>query len=480
MVLANRAKLQNSRSLVRVFGGLNETYACSEAEYSAGVNFSARDFPALSTRKPRRKLRTLTGLNGMYHLNGLLTVCGKDLVYTPDDGGETVTCTDAVADSKKALVGLGTKILIFPDKVAFDTADGSVSALGACWKAEGQSVEFAPCDAEGRTYTPTGVGREEPESPADGQIFLKVEDEEHPWRYDGTLEVYSAASGNWTALPLDYCRITAAGAQEKFCQWDTVTVQGTAAKQAGQWEALDGDCVVYAVTENSLCVRADPAGDYFYGTLVQGADSARWTSLDIDGWVGLVVAGFILFSGVKSARETISPLLGQPPEKEFVDRIESIVLSHPAILGLHDLVVHDYGPGRVMVSLHAEVPAHGDLLELHDIVDNIEMDLSRQLNCQAVIHMDPVVTDDERLNQLHAQVQQIVAGIDSNLSMHDFRAVFGPTHTNLVFDVVVPPGFSLSDGELSRRIEQQVQTLGSYFCVITVDHNYAYFPQNAK
>ena len=200
MVLANRAKLQNSRSLVRVFGGLNETYACSEAEYSAGVNFSARDFPALSTRKPRRKLRTLTGLNGMYHLNGLLTVCGKDLVYTPDDGGETVTCTDAVADSKKALVGLGTKILIFPDKVAFDTADGSVSALGACWKAEGQSVEFAPCDAEGRTYTPTGVGREEPESPADGQIFLKVEDEEHPWRYDGTLSGRPAAGGpcRWT------------------------------------------------------------------------------------------------------------------------------------------------------------------------------------------------------------------------------------------------------------------------------------------
>lgn len=281
MVLANRTRVQNSRTLLRAFGGLNEGYGCSEAEYSAGINFSSRDFPALSTRKPRRKLRTLTGLNGMYHLNGLLTVCGKDLVYTPDDGGETVTCTDAVADSKKALVGLGTKILIFPDKVAFDTADGSVSALGACWKAEGQSVEFAPCDAEGRTYTPTGVGREEPESPADGQIFLKVEDEEHPWRYDGTLEVYSAASGNWTALPLDYCRITAAGAQEMFRQWDTVTVQGTAAKQAGQWEALDGDCVVYAVTENSLCVRADPAGDYFTAHWCRGPmrpSGPAWTA----------------------------------------------------------------------------------------------------------------------------------------------------------------------------------------------------------
>ena len=167
MVLANRAKLQNSRSLVRVFGGLNETYACSEAEYSAGVNFSARDFPALSTRKPRRKLRELTGLNGMYHLNGLLTVCGKDLIYTPDaDGANPVTCTEAVTDGKKALVGIGTKILIFPDKVAFDTADGSVSALGAVWQAEGQSVQFAPCDAAGKAYEVSGYGKEEPEKPA--------------------------------------------------------------------------------------------------------------------------------------------------------------------------------------------------------------------------------------------------------------------------------------------------------------------------
>ena len=139
---------------------------------------------------------------------------------------------------------------------------------------------------------------------------------------------------------------------------------------------------------------------------------AKWTGLDIDGWVGLVVAGFILFSGVKSARETISPLLGQPPEKEFVDRIQAIVLSHPEILGLHDLVVHDYGPGRVMVSLHAEVPAHGDLLELHDVVDNIEMDLSRQLNCQAVIHMDPVVTDDGLTGPLRSRVAELVKQVD--------------------------------------------------------------------
>ena len=281
MVLANRTRITNSRSLVRAFGGLNETYACTEAEYSEGVNFSTRDFPALSTRKPRRKLRTLTGLNGMYHLNGLLTVCGRDLVYTSDDrDADAVTCEDVVLDGKKALTGLGTKILIFPDKIAFDTADGSISPLGALWQSEGQSVKFAPCDASGKTYKVDSCGKEEPEKPTDGQTFLKIEDEEHPWSSTGTLEVYSTNSGNWTAVPLEYCRITAAGVEKLFAQWDTVTAQGTAAKQAGMWEELDGDLVVYDVLENGLRVQAAAKGDFFYGTLVQGADSALWTSMD--------------------------------------------------------------------------------------------------------------------------------------------------------------------------------------------------------
>ncbi len=281
MVLANRTRITNSRSLVRAFGGLNETYACTEAEYSEGVNFSTRDFPALSTRKPRRKLRTLTGLNGMYHLNGLLTVCGRDLVYTSDDrNADAVTCEDVVLDGKKTLTGLGTKILIFPDKIAFDTADGSISPLGALWQSEGQSVKFAPCDASGKTYAVDSCGKEEPEKPTDGQTFLKIEDEEHPWSSTGTLEVYSTNSGNWTAVPLEYCRITAAGVEKLFAQWDTVTARGTAAKQAGMWEELDGDLVVYDVLENGLRVQAAAKGDFFYGTLVQGADSALWTSMD--------------------------------------------------------------------------------------------------------------------------------------------------------------------------------------------------------
>lgn len=281
MVLANRVQSENRRTLTRAFGGLNETYGCTEAEYSAGVNFSARDFPALSTRTPRRRLREVSGLNGMYHLNGLLMVCGRDLVYTPDDADlEPVCCSEAVSDSKKMMVGIGSRILIFPDKIAFDTADGSVIGLEALWEAKGQSVRFEPCDAAGNVYQVESYGKTEPERPEDGQVFLKVEEEERPWKAGSVLEVYSAASGSWVAVTLDHCRITAAGAQKRFAQWDTVTIEGTAAEQTGQWTGLDGDRIVYEVGEDWLRVRADPAGDYFYGSLVQSEGAAQWTSLD--------------------------------------------------------------------------------------------------------------------------------------------------------------------------------------------------------
>jgi len=271
--------IRNSRTLLRAFGGLNETYACTEAEYSAGLNFSARNFPALSTRTPRRKMSELVDLNGMYHLNGMLTVCGKDVFYTSDDPNQKMTyLKSAVQDSKKTLVGIGTKILIFPDKLAFDTADHSMSALGAVWS--GKSVEFAPCDAEGNVYTVKSYGRTEPDKPTDGQLFLKVEDTAKPWSSTGTLEIYSAASGNWSAIALDYCRISASGIGEKFRTWDTVTVANTAAEQAGQWEELNGDRIVYQVEADWLRVKATPGGERFFGKLTHSGTSAQWTSLD--------------------------------------------------------------------------------------------------------------------------------------------------------------------------------------------------------
>ena len=281
MILANRSSLNNTRSLLRAFGGLNETYGCTEAEYSTGLNFSARDFPALSTRMPRRKLQELTGLNGMYHLNGLLTVCGRDLVYTPDeDPDRPVRVKNAVADSRKTLVGIGTRVLIFPDKIAFDTADGTAASLGALWEAGEISVTFAPCDAEGKTYEGTAKGTQEPEKPADGQRFLKIADPEKPYAAGSTLEEYSEASGSWTPIPLEYCLVTAEGIGTDFRVWDTVTLTGTGAEEAGQWEELDGDRIVYDAAENRLRLRADPGGGKFYGKLIRNGSSAVWVSLD--------------------------------------------------------------------------------------------------------------------------------------------------------------------------------------------------------
>ena len=281
MLLTNRTGVKNTRDLLRAFGGLNETYGCTEAEYSGGMNFSARDFPALSTRLPRRRLQELAGLNGMYHLNGLLTVCGQDLVYTPDEApAQPVTVKNAVADSRKTMVGIGTKILIFPDKVAFDTADGSVAPLGAAWEAGSLSVSFAPCDASGNTYEVKDKGTKEPEHPQDGQLFLKLNEPEKPYSAENTLEVYSEASGNWTVIPLDYCLVTAEGIGAEFRVWDTVTLTGTGAEQAGQWAGLDGDRIVYGVTETTLRLRADPGGEHFYGRLVHNGSSAVWVSMD--------------------------------------------------------------------------------------------------------------------------------------------------------------------------------------------------------
>ncbi|NLI54672.1 MAG: cation transporter [Clostridiales bacterium] len=196
----------------------------------------------------------------------------------------------------------------------------------------------------------------------------------------------------------------------------------------------------------------------------------RWTGWMIDGYAGLAVAIFILYTGVRAAKETISPLLGQPPEREFVEKIERIVLGHEGVIGVHDLVVHDYGPGRVMVSLHAEVPADGDMIQLHDAVDNLEKLLRTECGCEAVIHMDPVETNDEETNRLRTETQAILSGLDERLSLHDFRVVSGPTHTNLVFDIVVPFEFPMPDEAVRKTVAERVHALeGNCYAVIEID-----------
>ena len=199
----------------------------------------------------------------------------------------------------------------------------------------------------------------------------------------------------------------------------------------------------------------------------------KWTGLAVDGYVGLLVALFILFSAYKAARETLSPLLGQAPDPELVQRIRDIVAEHDTVVGIHDLVVHDYGPGRQMVSLHAEVPASGDILELHDVIDNIERELHEKLHVQAVIHMDPIVTDDAEVDALRRQVAELARQVEPRMTVHDLRVVRGTTHTNLVFDAVLPLDAAITPAEAARRIREKVSELdGDYYAVVTVEHSF--------
>ena len=199
----------------------------------------------------------------------------------------------------------------------------------------------------------------------------------------------------------------------------------------------------------------------------------HFTDLLIDGWCGVLVAAFILWSGVGAVKDTLDPLLGTPPTHELVQRIRDLVMEHTTILGIHDLIVHDYGPGRMMISLHAEVPANEDVLALHDEIDNVEKELQEKLGCAAVIHMDPVVTDDGITDETKRRVQTLVHCIDDAIDIHDFRMVSGPTHTNLIFDAVVPFGFRLTDKEVEEKIRKAVRALdGNYYAVVNVERSY--------
>lgn len=206
------------------------------------------------------------------------------------------------------------------------------------------------------------------------------------------------------------------------------------------------------------------------GTVLLSFIISKFTALPLDSWAGLLVSLFILYSGVRSAKDTLTPLLGTPPSRELVENIEKIVMAHEQIVGMHDLVVHDYGPGRLMISLHAEVPSSIGVFEAHEVIDDTENALAEKLGCEAVIHYDPIDTNDEALKRLREIVEDIVKGVDGTLAIHDFRCMPGPSHTKLVFDIVVQYGCSKCDEELKKQISAEVlRVLPNHYCVIKCD-----------
>lgn len=198
-----------------------------------------------------------------------------------------------------------------------------------------------------------------------------------------------------------------------------------------------------------------------------------FSDFPFDGAIGILVSGFILKAGIDVFNDTVNPLLGQAPDPKFVKEIEEYVLSYSRVIGVHDLIVHNYGPARVFVTLHAEVRADEDILEAHDMIDEIERNISDNFNCLTTIHMDPIDVSDEKTNKLKQLVSNIVTDINSEYTIHDFRLVSGPTHTNLIFDIVFPVSDQGKEKEVKQKIYKKIKEIDkSYYAVIEIDYSY--------
>lgn len=201
-----------------------------------------------------------------------------------------------------------------------------------------------------------------------------------------------------------------------------------------------------------------------------GAVITMPTGVNLDGYMGAAVALFIVFSGVQLTISTADPLLGQAPEGELVQTITEKMLSYPGIIGMHDLAVHNYGVGRCFASAHCEVDAKNDILVSHDLIDNIERDFSRDLGIHMVIHLDPVIVGDARTDALHCKVQSLVTALYPTVTIHDFRVIWGVTHSNIVFDAAVPFAVKDSDAVITQKLEAEIQKLDpDYRTVVTID-----------
>ena len=199
----------------------------------------------------------------------------------------------------------------------------------------------------------------------------------------------------------------------------------------------------------------------------------RIYNVNIDSIVGLIASLFVLKSGIEIFTDVLDTILGKAPDKELIKAIEKDILAHKEILGIHDLLLHDYGPSHQFMSLHAEVDASGDVIELHDLIDNIEMEILNKYKILTTIHMDPIDTKDELVNSLKEKTKQIVRSVNKDYSIHDFRIVRGNTHTNLVFDVLIPAQDQIDHEELKKTISDKVAELdSSYRCVIQIDHSF--------
>jgi len=245
----------------------------------------------------------------------------------------------------------------------------------------------------------------------------------------------------------------------------TIPVKLILAKVNGELGKVIGSAAVEAAS-------ADSRNDVLVtsATIVSALLSKYFGFYAVDGYIGAMVALFIMYSGFSFAKETLEPLLGQQPDKEMVKKIQGLILDSKEVCGIHDLIVHNYGPDKFIASAHAEVAVDADILRVHDEIDLIERRIMEEMGVQMTIHIDPISTDNEAINSLREMVLKIVSEIDENLKIHDFRVVSGDTHTNLIFDIVVPHKFKMADKEIKAAIDSRLED--GYFTVIVFDRSY--------
>jgi cation diffusion facilitator family transporter len=231
-------------------------------------------------------------------------------------------------------------------------------------------------------------------------------------------------------------------------------------------------------SQTLLATAADSRNDVIStAAVLTAAVISHFAKIELDGWMGFGVACFILYSGFGLIKDTLNPLLGGAPNPALVEQVKEKVLEYPGVLGTHDLMIHDYGPGRQFASVHVEMAAEADVLESHDVIDNIERDFLQQLGLHLIVHYDPIITESSAANDIRIWISEHVQQINPQFSIHDLRIVPGVTHTNVIFDCVVPMDCNVKEAELKEQINRMVaESYPDYCCVITIDRNYAAFP----
>jgi len=242
------------------------------------------------------------------------------------------------------------------------------------------------------------------------------------------------------------------------------------------WLSCFNNSIGKKIKSNTLIATAQDSRNDVISTsaVLMGIIISHLTKLNFDGWIGLAVSVFILYSGALLIKDTIDPILGKTPDPELVELIHNKVMSYPQVIGIHDLIVHDYGPCRQFASVHVEMAAESDPIESHDIIDNIERDLMDNDNIFMVVHYDPIVTNDERVTAMNEKVKSVLGEINEDLHFHDLRLVPGISHNNVIFDCVRPHKFSMSDEELKAEIIRRINIdYPDYYCVITVETSFS-------